>query len=102
VIRLETTRLPAHEELRRRLDEAPPEHADALLAKMAGDIEPELVNRIAVAVPEGLAQASSTKTEAPGLFALLQKFNSPDCRRGMAFATGLLESLGKRLVATES
>lgn len=33
---------------------------------MAGDIEPELMNRIAVAVPEGLAQASSTKTEAPG------------------------------------
>jgi uncharacterized protein YjgD (DUF1641 family) len=72
-----------------------------LLARMVGDIEPELVNRIAVAVPEGLAQASS-KTEPPGLFTLIQKFNSPDCRRGMAFATALLESLGKRLVATES
>jgi uncharacterized protein YjgD (DUF1641 family) len=67
---------------------------------MVGDIEPELVNRIAAAVPEGLAQA--TKTEPPRLFTLLQKFNSPDCRRGMAFATALLESLGKRLVATES
>jgi uncharacterized protein YjgD (DUF1641 family) len=131
-IRLESSPRPADAELRRRLHEAPAEHADALLAvydllqalddreildalkgalsssdfileavvetantpqtvrlirnllllaKMVGDIEPELVNRIAAAVPEGLAQA--TKTEPPGLFTLLQKFNSPDCRRGM-------------------
>jgi uncharacterized protein YjgD (DUF1641 family) len=105
-IRLESSPQPAHEELRRRLDEAPAEHADALLAvydllqalqdrkildalkgalsssdfileavvetantpptirlirnllllaKMVGDIEPELVNHIAAAVPVGLA-----------------------------------------------
>jgi hypothetical protein len=47
-IRLESSPQPAHEELRRRLDEAPAE------------------------------------------------------RRGMAFAAALLESLGRRLVATES
>jgi uncharacterized protein YjgD (DUF1641 family) len=70
-----------------------------MLSKMVGDIEPELVDRITAAVPEGLAQASTTKTEAPGLFALLQKFNNPDCRRGMAFAAALLETLGKRLAA---
>jgi uncharacterized protein YjgD (DUF1641 family) len=152
-IRLESSRQHENEELRRRLNQAPAEHADALLAaydllqalhdggildalrgalrssnfileslvetantpqtirlirnllllsQMVGDIEPELLDRIAAAVPEGLAHASSTKTVAPGLFALIQKFNNPDCRRGIAFATGLLESLGKQVAAKQS
>lgn len=148
-IRLESLNGDAHEESR-RLDEAPVEHAEALLAgykllqelhdrglldilrgalsssdfilesvvetaktpeairivrnlillsKVFGNIEPELLDRIAGAVPAGLAQISSAKTNTPGLFSLLQRLNSPDCRRGMAFAAALLESLGKRLTA---
>jgi hypothetical protein len=31
------------------------------------------------------------------MLSLVQKFNSRDSRRGMAFAAGLLESLGKKL-----
>jgi uncharacterized protein YjgD (DUF1641 family) len=72
-----------------------------LLSRTVGDIEPELLDRIAAAVAEGLAHASTSKTETPGLFALVQKFNNPDCRRGMAFAAELLGSLGKRLATPE-
>jgi uncharacterized protein YjgD (DUF1641 family) len=148
-IRLESLSRDAHEEAR-RLDEAPVEHAEALLAaynllqelhdrglldilrgalhssdfildsvvetaktpeairivrnlillsKVFANIEPGLLDRIAGSVPEGLAQISSKKTDAPGLFSLLQRSNNPDCRRGIAFTAGLLESLGKRLTA---
>ncbi|MFZ0504430.1 MAG: hypothetical protein WAM44_12005, partial [Chthoniobacterales bacterium] len=68
-----------------------------LLSKLLGGIDPDLLARLAGAIPEGIAQASATKGEAPGLFALLRKFNSQDCRRGMAFAATLLENLGKKL-----
>jgi uncharacterized protein YjgD (DUF1641 family) len=68
-----------------------------LLSKMFGSIEPELLNRITDSIPEGLAKISSEKAETPSLLSLLREFNSPDCRRGMAFVAGLLESLGKGL-----
>jgi len=146
-IRFESVRRDAREELLDRLEQAPGEHAEALLAiydllqglhdrgvldalngalsssdfimetvvetanapenirairnlillsKLLGSIDPEVLGVLAGA-PEGLAQAAATKTKTPGLLSLLQKFNSPDCRRGMALAAGLLESLGKRL-----
>jgi uncharacterized protein YjgD (DUF1641 family) len=152
-ISLESLPRGAHEELRGHLDQAPAEHAKALLAaynllqelhdrgildtmtgalsssdfiletlvetaktpetirtirnllllsKVLGSIEPELLDRIAEAVPEGLAQIPAMKTETPGLFSLLQKLNSQDSRRGMAFAVALLESLGKRLAPATS
>jgi uncharacterized protein YjgD (DUF1641 family) len=147
-IKFEPPPRDAHEELRDRLEQAPAEHAEALLAvydllqglhdrgvldtlkgavsssdfileaavetantpenirairnllllsKLLGGIDPDLLARLAGAIPEGVAQASATEGEAPGLFALLRKFNSQDCRRDMAFAATLLESLGKKL-----
>ena len=67
------------------------------LSKLLGSIDPDLLGHLAGAIPEGLAEASKTSAKAPSLLSLLQKFNSQDSRRGMAFAAGLLESLGKRL-----
>jgi uncharacterized protein YjgD (DUF1641 family) len=68
-----------------------------LLSELLGGIDPDFLGHLAGAIPEGLAQASKTSTKAPSLLSLLQKLNSPDSRRGIAFAAGLLESLGKRL-----
>jgi uncharacterized protein YjgD (DUF1641 family) len=68
-----------------------------LLSKVLGSIEPELLDRIAGVVPDGLAEIPKMKTETPGLFSLLQRFNNPDCRRAMAFAAVLLQNLGKQL-----
>ncbi|HYZ74418.1 MAG TPA: hypothetical protein VE641_15180 [Chthoniobacterales bacterium] len=146
-IKFESPRRSAHEELVERLERAPAEHAEALLAvydllqgihdrgildalngalssgnfildtvvetantpenirairnllilsKVLSDIDPDVLGSLAGAVPEAL-QVSSEKTSAPGMLSLLQKFNSRDSRRGMAFAASLLESLGKRL-----
>jgi uncharacterized protein YjgD (DUF1641 family) len=68
-----------------------------LLGKLLGDIDPEVLGRLVSAVPEALQQVPSATTNAPGMLSLVQKFNSRDSRRGMAFAAGLLETLGKRL-----
>jgi uncharacterized protein YjgD (DUF1641 family) len=70
-----------------------------LLSKLLGSIEPELLSRMAGAIPEGLAKTPGKPGETPSLLSLLQKLNNPDCRRGIAFAAGLLESVGKRLTA---
>jgi uncharacterized protein YjgD (DUF1641 family) len=67
-----------------------------LLSKVLANIDPDVLGQLAGAIPEALEQASPAR-KAPGLLSLLQKFNSCDSRRGMVFAAGLLESLGKRL-----
>jgi uncharacterized protein YjgD (DUF1641 family) len=68
-----------------------------LLSKLLGDIDPDMLGNLVSAVPEALKQASAEKTSAPSMLSLIQKFNGRDSRRGMAFAAGLLESLGKSL-----
>src|SRR6201982_4191024 len=55
-----------------------------LLSKLLGDIDPDVLGRVASAVPEALQQVTSAKMKAPGMLSLLQKFNSEDSRRGMA------------------
>jgi uncharacterized protein YjgD (DUF1641 family) len=147
-IRFEPLARDAREELHDRLDKAPLEHAEALLAayellqrlhergvldilngalsagdtllgtvvevaktpqairtvrnllllsQVLGNIEPELLDVIVRSVPEGLAQVSAKRSEAPGLFSLLQKFSSKDSRRAMGATAELLESVGKGL-----
>ena len=69
-----------------------------ILARIADTLEPELLEALAQAVPEGLAQAK--KTEPLGLWKLLKKLSSQDTRRALTAMTCVLESLGKSL-ATE-
>jgi uncharacterized protein YjgD (DUF1641 family) len=66
-----------------------------LLSKVLANIDPDVLAQLAGAIPKALEQASPARTKAPGLLSLLQKLNSGDSRRGIAFAAGLLESLGK-------
>jgi uncharacterized protein YjgD (DUF1641 family) len=68
-----------------------------ILSKVLSDIDPDVLGSLAGVVPEALQRVSSEKTSTPGMLALLQRFNSRDSRRGMAFAASLLESLGKKL-----
>jgi uncharacterized protein YjgD (DUF1641 family) len=147
-IKFEATRRDAREELLERLEQAPVEHAEALLSvyellrglhdrgvldavngalnssnciletavetvntpenirairnllllsQVLGRIDPDVLGHFAGAISEGLESASPVSTKAPGLLSLLQKFSSRDSRRGMAFAAGLLEGVGKRL-----
>jgi uncharacterized protein YjgD (DUF1641 family) len=141
--------LPAkdpREELRARLDRAPLEHAEALLAgyevlqglhdegvlellrgllgsggkvletatdaarapesvrairnliilgKTLGDIDPELFDGFAMALPEAMRQARTQGKEPPGFFAILNKFRSKDLRRGLVAVNSLLEAWGR-------
>jgi uncharacterized protein YjgD (DUF1641 family) len=135
-----------HEELRSRLESAPLEHADALLAtyevlqglhdsgllevlrgllgssdkvletavdaarapesvrtvrnlmvliKMLGEIDPDLFDGFALALPEAMQHAREQGKEPPGLLAILNKFRSRDLRRGLVAINALLEAWGR-------
>jgi uncharacterized protein YjgD (DUF1641 family) len=84
------------EALYHRLENAPREHVEALLASyevLQGLQDRELLEALAQAVPEGLAQAKMP--EPFGLWQLLKKLSSRDTRRVMTAMTCVLESLGK-------
>jgi uncharacterized protein YjgD (DUF1641 family) len=68
-----------------------------LLGKMLGNIEPEFLDGLARAIPEGVAKGSATRPDPPGLLSLIQKFSSKESRRGMATAADILGSFGKSL-----
>ena len=70
-----------------------------ILTRIAGTLEPELLEALAQAVPEGLAQAKMP--EPLGLLKLLQKLSSQDTRRAMTAMTCVFESLGKSLGTSE-
>jgi len=139
---------PRHprEELRSRLDSAPLEHAEALLAgykvlqglhdrgvlellrgllgsgdkvlqtavdatrtpesirairnllvlmKTLGEIDPDLFDGFAMALPEAMQKAKAQGKEPPGFLAILNKFRSKDLRRGLVAVNSLLEAWGK-------
>jgi uncharacterized protein YjgD (DUF1641 family) len=136
----------SREELRSRLDSAPLEHAEALLAayevlqglhdrgvlellrgllgsgdkvleaatdaarapesvrairnlvilgKTLGEIDPDLFDGFALALPEAMRQAKVQGKEPPSFLAILNKFRSKDLRRGLVAVNSLLEAWGK-------
>ncbi len=120
--------LPARDpraELQARLQNAPLEHAEALLAgyevlqglydrgalellrrgirngiilaKILGSIEPELVEGFAQALPEAYALTKAQESKPPGLWGLLKKFWNKDFLRGLLLATSTLEAVGRNL-----
>ena len=66
-----------------------------ILIRIAGTLEPELLEALAHAVPEGLAQAKMP--EPLGLWQLLKKLSSQDTRRAMTAMICVFESLGRSL-----
>ena len=68
-----------------------------LLAKLLGNIEPELLGGIVGAVPEIVNKGATAQPNPPGLLALAQKFGSKESRRGLAAAASMLESIGRSL-----
>jgi uncharacterized protein YjgD (DUF1641 family) len=140
-------------ELRTRLDAAPLEHADALLAtyevlqglhdagvlellrgllgsgdkvletavdaarapesvrairnllilfRTLGEIDPDLFDGFAMALPEAMEHARAQGKEPPGFLAILNKFRSKDLRRGLVAVNSLLEAWGKDFFAEHS
>ncbi len=71
-----------------------------ILAKIADNMQPELLEGLAKAIPESVAQA---KTEKPfGTWQMLKKMGSQDTRRALTIMMKLLEALGKGLGSGKS
>jgi uncharacterized protein YjgD (DUF1641 family) len=66
-----------------------------ILAKIAGSLEPELLESLAQAVPEGVTQAKIQKP--PGLWRLLKMASGVEARRALGMLTSILQSVGKSL-----
>jgi uncharacterized protein YjgD (DUF1641 family) len=71
-----------------------------ILAKIADSIDPQLLEGLERAVPEGLAEAG--KPKPLGLFSVLRKLLSRDTRRVLIATASILESLGKSLASKKS
>src|SRR5882757_3374053 len=67
----------------------------SILAKIGDSIDPQLLEALEQAVPDGLAEAK--KTKPLGLWSLLKKLCSRDTRRVLVATASILESLGKKL-----
>jgi uncharacterized protein YjgD (DUF1641 family) len=66
-----------------------------ILGKTLGDIDPDLFDGFAMALPEAMRQARTQGKEPPGFFAILNKFRSKDLRRGLVAVISLLEAWGR-------
>ena len=112
-------------ELQTRLQNAPMEHAEALLSaykvldilvgatktpestrairnvvilsKILGNIEPELVEGFARSLPEAIALTKAHEVKTPGLWGILNHFRNQNFRRGLVLVNSLLEAFGRNL-----
>ena len=67
-----------------------------ILTKIAGAIDPKLLEDVARAIPEGLTIGGDTNPP-PGLWTLLRASSSTDARRGLAALVSMLASFGSAL-----
>ena len=65
------------------------------ILRTLGEMDPELFDSFALALPTALAQAKTQAINPPSLWAILREFRSPDMRRGLLFINSLLEAWGR-------
>ena len=70
-----------------------------ILSKVLGSINPDLLERIAMAAGQTLGSYEKPVIEPPGLFSLLSQFRHPELRRSIALINRFLETLGIQLSA---
>jgi len=68
-----------------------------LLQRILGSIEPEWLEGVVQAIPEGIAQATTESDQPVGFFRLLRRLTSKDSLRGLATALDFLQAFGRRL-----
>jgi len=66
-----------------------------VLFKTLGEIDPDLFDGFALALPEAMQQAKAQGKEPPGVLAILYKLRGKDLRRGLVAVNSLLEAWGK-------
>jgi uncharacterized protein YjgD (DUF1641 family) len=65
------------------------------ILRTLGEMDPELFDAFALALPTALAQAKKEATNPASLWTILREFRSPDMRRGLVFVNSLLEAWGR-------
>jgi uncharacterized protein YjgD (DUF1641 family) len=66
-----------------------------LIGKVLGSINPDVLHAVVEGIPQAAAGAAGAKP--PSLFALARRVASPDARRGLDAAVGVMEVLGRGL-----
>ena len=74
-----------------------------ILTKIVGAIDPEILRKFAVAVPDALAGAAKAEEkDPPGFWEVLRIVRSRNLRRGLAVMNSALETLGKTFSTEKS
>jgi|SRR5258708_3959169 len=74
-----------------------------ILTKIVGAIDPEILKKFAVAVPDALAGAAKAQEkEPPGFWEVLRILRSGNMRRGLAVMNAVLEALEKTFSTEKS
>jgi len=74
-----------------------------IMTKIFGSIDPELLKKLAEAIPDVLVgEAKAQETEPPGFWEVLHILRSKNLRRGLAVVNNLLEALGKNFSSAKS
>jgi uncharacterized protein YjgD (DUF1641 family) len=67
-----------------------------IMSKMLGSIDPELLKKLAEAIPDVIeGDAKAEETEPPGWWESLRILRSKNLRRGLAVTNNVLEALGR-------
>ena len=74
-----------------------------IMTKIFGSIDPELLKKLAEAIPDVLVgEAKAQETEPPGFWEVLHILRSKNLRRGLAVVNNLLEALGRNFSSDKS
>jgi uncharacterized protein YjgD (DUF1641 family) len=68
-----------------------------ILARMLGNLQPEVVAAFARSMPEAIAISQARHSDPPGLWFLVNNLGKTDFRRGLLLVTSVLEALGRNL-----
>jgi len=74
-----------------------------IMTKILGAIDPELLKKLAEAIPDALVgEAKAQEIEPPGFWEVLHILRSESLRRGLAVVNNLLEALGRNFSTEKS
>ena len=74
-----------------------------IMTKICGSIDPELLKKLAEAIPDVLVgEAKAQETEPPGFWEVLHILRSKNLRRGLTVVNNLLEALGRNFSSEKS
>ncbi len=74
-----------------------------IMTKILGSIDPELLKRLAEAIPDVIVgEAKAEETEPPGWWEVLHILRSKNLRRGLAVVNNVLQALGRNFSSEKS